>query len=552
MKTLLKDKRFIIICIFTIVIITFSLSYGRVRLLPEFSLNSETVQLDLEAYGNTRLDTTNLNLVPILDTNVESNKDQVIKVDFTVGGSKENEIDDIIYDIALNDLEIDCSLLSPYLKWKLVKNGTKISEGSFDYKFDTITNGRFILTETQQDLPTYNENKEGYDKYSFYLWISDSCQNEDLNVCKENNSIEDQSALLGKILKGQIEVQLYTGSKKVLERKPATTLNNKTCNNFLSTHIQNLYHDGNEIKTVNLESTSKNYTIYQNKIQKIMLDDNLEYRYYGENPNNYVLFNQELWRIISVANIKNNENDNTNKMRVKIIREEAIEKFSWDSSFLDINTGLGINDWIQSDIALELNTVYYNKTSGNCYKGINGLAVSCDFTEIGLNDDSKALIGNTLWYLGGTDNLEKLSASDYYDFERETKVYECKPNEEGTCPRKTTWVGKVGLIYPSDYAYATDFSVCNNLPTTWKEENNLSCKTNNWLYQTDKPLWTITAVTNNNTNALSITKDGNIDNNQTVATASQIRPVVVLKSNVSITDGDGTKENPYQLKKISN
>ena len=57
-------------------------------------------------------------------------------------------------------------------------------------------------------------------------------------------------------------------------------------------------------------------------------DNNL--RYVGANPNNYVRFNNELWRIIGVFN---NIDDGTGKKetRLKIIRNEPIGSYSWDN-----------------------------------------------------------------------------------------------------------------------------------------------------------------------------------------------------------------------------
>ena len=56
------------------------------------------------------------------------------------------------------------------------------------------------------------------------------------------------------------------------------------------------------------------------------VDNNL--RYVGADPNNYVSFNNELWRIIGVMN---NIDDGTGKKetRLKIIRDEPIGKYSW-------------------------------------------------------------------------------------------------------------------------------------------------------------------------------------------------------------------------------
>ena len=152
----------------------------------------------------------------------------IIKIDFSVAGDKGNTQEkEVIYDIALVDLKIDCELLSPYLKWRLVKNGEEISEGSFDYQFDTITNGRLVLTKYQENLPKYNEEKNGYDNYTFYMWISDSCQ-DDLAVCNKKEII-DQTNLLNRKSSGKIEVELNTGSKQRLIRSPRTTLDETTC-----------------------------------------------------------------------------------------------------------------------------------------------------------------------------------------------------------------------------------------------------------------------------------------------------------------------------------
>ena len=69
-------------------------------------------------------------------------------------------------------------------------------------------------------------------------------------------------------------------------------------------------------------------------------DNNL--RYVGANPNNYVLFNNELWRIIGVMN--NIDDGIGNKeTRLKIIRSESIGKYSWDNKPGEYDD-MGIND----------------------------------------------------------------------------------------------------------------------------------------------------------------------------------------------------------------
>lgn len=185
-----------------------------------------TLKLDEEAYGNTEFNSDRISFRTILDKDVENNFDNVIYISFRVGGNKDNDAVVPTYDIALQDLKVDCDLLSPYLKWKLLKNGEELSHGSFDYKFDTIKDGRLVLTPIQQDLVSYQLNKNEYDYYQFYLWLSDSCQEEDISLC---NDVPTQENLLGKKLSGKIEVELYSQAKNDLVRSPKEELDTSTC-----------------------------------------------------------------------------------------------------------------------------------------------------------------------------------------------------------------------------------------------------------------------------------------------------------------------------------
>ncbi|MCI6266135.1 MAG: hypothetical protein MR598_04750, partial [Erysipelotrichaceae bacterium] len=90
---------------------------------------SNILRIDEEAYGDTSFDSSHLNLVPISDEDVDFREKSVIDIEFFVGGNEENNKDNIVYDIALVDLNIDCTLLSPYVKWKLVKNDQILATG---------------------------------------------------------------------------------------------------------------------------------------------------------------------------------------------------------------------------------------------------------------------------------------------------------------------------------------------------------------------------------------------------------------------------------------
>ena len=184
------------------------------------------LKLDEEAYGDTFFDSGNVSFRTILDKDIFTNYQNVIMIDFWVGGHSTNDTVDPVYDIALQDLKLDCDLLSPYLKWKLFKNGEELSNGSFDYHFDTIDKGRLVLTPIQQDLKPYSLDKKTYDYYQFYLWLSDSCQEEDITKCQ---GYESQTQLLGKKISGKIEVELYSQKRVPLVRHPSDVLDTTTC-----------------------------------------------------------------------------------------------------------------------------------------------------------------------------------------------------------------------------------------------------------------------------------------------------------------------------------
>ena len=119
-------------------------------------------------------------------------------------------------------------------------------------------------------------------------------------------------------------------------------------------------------------------------------DNNL--RYIGSNPNNYVWFNDELWRIIGVMN-NIDDGTGTKETRLKIIRNEPIGEFSWDNKATGVGTSTieyGSNNWSDSALQIVLNSgAYWNRTSGECPYGEKGATISCDFSEIGLTVSEK-------------------------------------------------------------------------------------------------------------------------------------------------------------------
>ena len=316
-------------------------------------------------------------------------------------------------------------------------------------------------------------------------------------------------------------------------------------------------------------------------------------RYIGKDPSNYVYFNCsdytnptadtcELWRIIGVFN-NVTKSDGSKENLVKIIRAASLGNYSWDYKKNGVGTSTnyyGSNDWTDSQLMMMLNPTNYLKSGytnssdiifsesqqlyskmGSYYNGTkgckptavaSGVSFSCtevDFTSTGLkNDTTRNAIEEVVWNLGGTITYDSSSnglASHWYSYERGTTVYTGRP---------TTWTGKIGLMYPSDYGYATsggttkDRSACLAKELcNWDSSDFSDCKGNDYLYNSSLYQWTLAPGSADAVTAFTVYGDGfvvigNADN------SGAVRPVLFLKSSILLDKGTGAKSDPYQLK----
>ena len=280
-----------------------------------------------------------------------------------------------------------------------------------------------------------------------------------------------------------------------------------------------------------------------------------DYRYIGADPNNYVKFNDELWRIIGVFDT----DDGTGKVekRLKIIRNESIGSYSWDNK--DTTTGAennyGKNEWAEARLNYLLNpgheseiaggSLYWNRGAGNCYKGQNNSTTSCDFTSTGLTDTAKSMIGDAKWYLGGSSTYNDVTPPMFYTRERGTTVYS---------GHSTSWIGKVGLMYPSDYGYATSGGSSTNRNSclakelyNWDSSGYSDCKNNDWMYNGNIWQWTMSPRADDSYYVFIVINSGFVNSIHAYNTTRAGRPVVYLKSTIKVISGSGTTSSPYIL-----
>ena len=301
----------------------------------------------------------------------------------------------------------------------------------------------------------------------------------------------------------------------------------------------------------------------------LAIDDYGNVRYIGADPNNYVSVDGEVWRIIGT--MRGIDDGTGNKSdRVKLIRASSIGYYSWDASESSVNDGTGVNEWSQADLMKLLNpgyesesvggSLYWNSGSGTCYNGQNNRTKACNFTSIGIKDKLKALISDAVWNTGANDGKTytyyNIITSKFYELERSNNIGKiCTSGDwcNDTVERTTTWTGKVGLMYASDYGYATsggsttDRTTCLNTNLShWGKGND--CYKNDWLFYNSWQ-WTLSLYADSYRayGTFIVYENSPVGYDYAYINAAA-RPVVYLSSSVGIESGDGSSGNPFTLK----
>ena len=390
------------------------------------------------------------------------------------------------YGIKLDVTSISNELKSESFKYTLLKDNKVVQTGNLK----NAVNGKTLTLNAGLLAKGSTSN------YKLYFWI--------------DGNIENSPSMMNKSLVGKIDI----GEK--------------------TTYINNLYNNSTKTPVVNNSITYQ----YDTK-NNLMQDTAGNIRYYGASPNNYVYFNCdsypstncELWRIIGVFDGK-----------IKLMRNEIIGSYSWDTSAPSINSGYGVNEWSQADIMKLLNpdhesesvggSLYYNSKSGTCYNNSKYATTSCNFTSTGIkNDTTRNMIAETTWNLGGW-NTSDIYSNVMYEKERGTTVIS---NPSDGITRATTWTGKIALLYPSDYGYATDLSKCSQTLVNYDSNtDSYACRSNDWMYsifKTNSYNWLLTSHSGYANTAFYVPSTGSVSyGNYRVSYARGVAPVLYLGS----------------------
>ena len=228
-----------------------------------------------------------------------------------------------------------------------------------------------------------------------------------------------------------------------------------------------------------------------------LYDMNGEKVYRGDNVNNYVQLDNQMFRIVKVTS--------DNKILLILNEMDSTLSTYYDDRYNpDRMFNSGFNDYRISRIYEYLDRLYNNKLS---------------VTILSSNDKTKLTSFNLC--------IGKRASTDTTN----NNSLECSDVLENQM---------IGLLTASDFMNAS-------LDANCRATTNKSCQNYNYLRLRETEWWLVTSNSLNNYEAYVVKSAGYIDENQ-ASGYKKVRPTVMLNNNVMIKSGDGSASNPFVLK----
>lgn len=254
------------------------------------------------------------------------------------------------------------------------------------------------------------------------------------------------------------------------------------------------------------------------------------YVYKGANPSNYITYNNEVWRIISV------ETDGT----LKIMKNENIGTIAFDKEGYRDSTSNGAGGTYCATASTGCNAWAINDNfvngslSGTVLKDaeINTYLNSNYYNT--LTAEAKNLIQSHTWAVG---------AVTYDNTDLAAQI---------TSENNRLWTGNIALMSVSDYLKAnTNIGQCGNLSIN--NTNYTTCSTTNWIYNivpSGGYLWTISPYSGNSVSVFAILANNDYDGfmgfSPAYRTNRAATPALYLKSYIKLL-GTGESSSPYTI-----
>ena len=277
-------------------------------------------------------------------------------------------------------------------------------------------------------------------------------------------------------------------------------------------------------------------------------------RYEGADPKNYICLDNKtsgacsssslLFRIIGLFDEEYSSNGTTSSGTKKLLKVIDTNNFGGtDGKYWNRTqtSGKKYNDWSTATLKTELNDTYLSAL----------LATS------GVNSKLESAIITSKWHLGGAglSNYQTLTAEGIYTEERNTSAI--------SSGNPSSIYAKVGLMYPSDFGYATVGGTTTNKTGcrakelyNWNSSSYSDCKNNDWIFTSqnsfaDNREWLLSPYSMNSTDAAHLYSGGyvHLDGYRVVGGKFAVRPTFYLDSSILkiVGTGDGSSSNPYRV-----
>ena len=271
-------------------------------------------------------------------------------------------------------------------------------------------------------------------------------------------------------------------------------------------------------------------------------------RYEGADPKNYICLdnktsgacsnNSLLFRIIGLFDEEYSSNGTSSSGTKKLLK--VIDTNNYGGTSGKYWNSAGTNNWSNASLKTELNGTYLTTLLGTS----------------NINSKLSSAIVSAKWHLGGASdsNYKTLTAEGIYREERNTSaIYSGNPS---------SIYAQVGLMYPSDYGYATVGGTTTNKSScrakelyNWNDSTYSNCKNNDWLFTSQNNFvsygeWLLSPYSSGSAFAAYLNTSGYVGHyGFSVDGLFAVRPTFYLDSSVLkiVGTGDGTKDNAYRV-----
>ena len=296
---------------------------------------------------------------------------------------------------------------------------------------------------------------------------------------------------------------------------------------------------------------------------KYIVSNENGYRYEGADPNNYICLDNKtegacsssslLFRIIGLFEEEYSSDGTSSSGTKKLLKILDTNNYGgstgkyWDDTQ---TSGKNYNDWSTATLKTELNGTYLTTL----------LATS------GVNTKLESAIVMSKWHLGGANNIpgsnyyeETITTENYYKAER--SPYATSGTLKNLYNGNPEYVfAKVGLMYPSDYGYATIGGSTTNKAGcrakelyNWDSSSYSDCKNNDWIFKSatfvNSYEWFISPYVNDSHYAAASRSNGFLAAGAYIDICQlAVRPTFYLDSSIlKIVGGSGTNNYAYRV-----